>query len=66
MRTVIGFILTLSIIFFYWLGLSINHIVIISIFGASIFIGALIVVDGEDDSKSKYDDFGRKPKEIKK
>lgn len=65
MTTFIGFLLTISIIIFYWLGLSINHIVIISIFAASIFVGAIVIMD-DDESKDKYDDFGKKPKELRK
>ena len=34
----------------YWLGLSINHLIMLSIFGGSIFLGALIIVDNEEET----------------
>ncbi len=48
--TYIGLILMSGLIALHWFGLSWNHIVIISCFGASIFFGCLVIADtGEED-----------------
>jgi hypothetical protein len=61
----IGLILTASIIALHWFGLSWNHIVIISCFGASIFFGSLVIADdGEDKKELIYNDFGKPAKEL--
>ena len=41
-------IASITIAFLYWLGLSINHLVILSCFLSVIVLGAIVIADNED------------------
>lgn len=61
-----GIILAGILGFLYWLGFSVNHLVIMSFFLGSIFLGAIVIADsGEEKKDTMYDDFGQAPKDIK-
>lgn len=60
-----GIGVTAVLIFLYWLGFSINHLVIMGFFFSSIFFGALVIADeGEEKKDSMYNDFGQPPKDF--
>lgn len=60
-----GVFLTVTLIFLYWIGFSINHIVMVGFFLSSIFFGALVISDdGEEKKESMYNDFGQPPKDF--
>ncbi|MFN8674190.1 MAG: hypothetical protein U0457_19170 [Candidatus Sericytochromatia bacterium] len=63
----LGILITTIIIigFIYWSGLSINHIVILSMFLMSIIFGALVIADNGEGKSSEYDEVA-KPAKIKK
>ena len=59
-------IITISTLgFMYWIGLSTNHIVILSIFAFSILFGALIITDTDEKKEHIYEETG-KPAKSKK
>ncbi|GIW21683.1 MAG: hypothetical protein KatS3mg068_0690 [Candidatus Sericytochromatia bacterium] len=45
-------ILSSIIAFLYWLGLSINHLVILSCFFLAIFLGALVIADNDNKEEN--------------
>lgn len=60
-----GIVVTAILIFLYWLGFSINHIVMVSFFLSSIFFGALVIADdGEEKKETMFNDFGHPPKDF--
>lgn len=60
-----GFIGTIILGVLYWIGLSINHLVILAVFFASIFFGALVIADdGEEKRENMYNDFGKPAKKL--
>lgn len=59
-----GAIFAIVLGFLYWLGFSVNHLVIITFFFSSIFFGAVVIADnGEEKKETMYDDFGQTPKD---
>jgi hypothetical protein len=62
---VIGIVVAGVLAFLYWLGFSINHLVLVSFFLSSIFFGALVIADdGEEKKESMFNDFGQPPKDF--
>lgn len=42
----------ITIAFLYWLGLSINHLVILSCFLSAIVLGAIVIADNDDKEEN--------------
>ena len=62
---IVGSLSLVILIALYWIGFSINHIVILSMFLGSIVFGALIIADDSDEKKEiMYDDFGKPAKKL--
>ncbi|MBC7473487.1 MAG: hypothetical protein H7263_04295 [Candidatus Sericytochromatia bacterium] len=62
---IVGSLSLVILIALYWIGFSINHIVILTMFLSSIFFGALIIADDSDEKKEiMYDDFGKPAKKL--
>lgn len=64
---IVVILFTLSILAMHLIGLAWTHIVIITCFAASIFFGALVIADSDNDEKkgNMYNDFGQPAKEVK-
>ncbi|MFN8576689.1 MAG: hypothetical protein U0354_07515 [Candidatus Sericytochromatia bacterium] len=62
---IIGAISLIFSVFLYWLGFSINHIVLVSFFLSSIVFGAFVIADeGEEKKENMFNDFGQSPKDF--
>jgi hypothetical protein len=49
---ILVFIISLIIGFLYWLGLSINHLVILSCFFSAIVLGAIVMSDNDEKEEN--------------